>query len=38
MMKDAFAVLALGVGAWWGIIRAPLAFAVQGTPILWVED
>jgi hypothetical protein len=38
LLRGALAVLALGVGARWGIIRAFLAFAVKGTPTLWVED
>jgi hypothetical protein len=37
-LKGVLAVLALGVGAWWGIVRAPLAFAMKGTPTLLVED
>lgn len=38
LLRGALAVLALGVGAWRGIIRAPLAFAVKGMPTLLVED
>jgi hypothetical protein len=38
LLRGTLAVLALGVGAWWGIIRVLLAFTVKVTPTLLVED